>query len=516
MMCPSCGGSNFAWARQCDHCGRPLRGDSRSSTPGLTQPDRQVEHQELDLRTHALEDVPGKTVAINGVRYTILKSTRVSRQPNVCVFPLRHQTTLMVHFELKVFRCTPGSAAYESVKARGLRTFREKAPLSTDKDPGAVYFVIEEIYEQNGGLLGLQRAFTDHPGPAYHAARMARAISLLNEGRHVDAIREFDRILELNPNHNAALCNKGVCLARSGDVSGAVDLFSRCIELDANDPAPYQNAALFLSGSGRVEAATKILKKSLNRYAGDFGTWMLLIRIAIENDTLDLVHEIVESGMTLIADTEIGGRLRPELERSRARWIRYCAALEQAIPAQMSQAWDDAVRLLDQTIPLSRRNALAELNRCICLFHKNEIEASVQGLRQCAHRLDGNAALAAALLLLLGSADLGKWDVARGIALGFHRRVETVSQLPRIPVVVKHAQASAPAPMFFGADCIEDPRIGRIVSTLSKMPAFIQCDAADVKALDELRERYEQLAAMSFPALEPRTPQPDTGSSKPH
>ena len=85
MKCTKCGGSNFNWVSNCDHCGHLLTADGGVSTSGMATPDPRVADVLLDLRKHALEDIPGKSVTVNGVSYTILKSSRLSRQRNVSV-----------------------------------------------------------------------------------------------------------------------------------------------------------------------------------------------------------------------------------------------------------------------------------------------------------------------------------------------------------------------------------------------------------------------------------------------
>jgi len=297
------------------------------------------------------------------------------------------------------------------------------------------------------------------------------------------------------------------------------------MELDPNVTTSYENAAVFLAGSGRPEAATAILAKGLRRYAGEFGTWMFLVQLATEYDTLALVDDVVERGMTLVADSKVGRRLRPRIEESRARWQRYCATLEQAVRLQLSKQWDEALQLLAQSAALSKRNAVAELNCCICLFQKGDFEASFRRTQACQFRLDGNHQRAAALLLLLGAAGLQKWDVARAVALDFHSRFPTPQDLPLIPTAAKHPHAAV-LPMFptgtavFGAaDSIEGPVVDRILMTLATMPTKIGCSAEQLEALAELRTRYLQREAMHLAPTDRNSPEIfdlDSGSSRPH
>jgi tetratricopeptide (TPR) repeat protein len=523
MKCPNCGASNFDWARKCDDCGHRFRVEQRSTTPSAAAQGEPIVVETLDLQRHAANDIPGKTISINGAAYEILPAIRAIR--GATVYALRHQRSRLVTFELKVFSCAAGSHEYDEIKRRGREVFREKVVFSTERDPGANAFVVEEIYEQNGGLVGLQRSFSTHPGPEYYETQMKKAATLINENRIADAIQEYDRVLALNPNHIAALGNKGVCLGRIGDIAGAARLFVQCIELDPNETTSYHNAATFLAGSGRPESATAILAKGLNRYAGEFGTWMLLVRLATEYDTLALVDDVVERGMTLVADSEAGRGLRQRIDESRIRWQRYCAALEQATRMQLSKQWDEALQLLAQAAALSKRNAVAELNCCICLFQKGDLDASFRRTQACQFRLDGNHNRAAGLLLLLTAAGLQKWDVARAVALDFHRRFTTLQDLPLVPAAAKHAHG-AELPMFpsrtavFGAaDLIEELGADRVLLTFATIPTRIDCNAEQVTALAQLGERYKQRAAMRMAPTDSNSPEIselDSGSSRPH
>src|SRR6186713_2883564 len=155
MTCAHCGQSNFGWARRCDHCGRPL---TDRAVPGTGVPSRASEPP------RPADDIEGRTFTFNGVSYTARPRSRQLKDADV--YPLRHLQSELVVFEMKVFHSEPGTPEYEEVQGRPPRSFRTQAELSAVQGAGA-RVVFEEIYEQNGRLLGLQRAYREHPGPAY-------------------------------------------------------------------------------------------------------------------------------------------------------------------------------------------------------------------------------------------------------------------------------------------------------------------------------------------------------------
>src|SRR5687768_14392616 len=115
MQCPHCGRNNFNWARRCDHCRQPMTGarvTAPASSSGTGSPASAV-------------DITGRTLTFNGVSYTAL--SRIRQLNDADVYPLRHQQSELVVFEVKVFRCEPGTALYEDIKRRAHSSFRTKA-----------------------------------------------------------------------------------------------------------------------------------------------------------------------------------------------------------------------------------------------------------------------------------------------------------------------------------------------------------------------------------------------------
>jgi tetratricopeptide (TPR) repeat protein len=445
----------------------------------------------LDLRRHDLEDVPGKTVFINCVPYTILDLIGQGGEANV--YRIRNQRTQEVLFVLNVFLFTPEAPEYEAIRHRGDQTFQSKAYSSSDRDPSAKGFLSLEIYEQNGGLLGFQRYVGRVRDPEEYQVEMSKAGNLTSEGRDPDAVQIFNEVLAHNPNHVSAMCSKGVCLGRAGDIPGGLQLFLRCIELEPNMTVPYHNAGIFLVNSGRPEDAIQILNQALDRYAADFETWLMLVNISTEYDGTELVDDIIDWGLKLISKAKISEHLRARIEESMARSEHYRLAFERAVSAQSSQHWDDAMPYFEEAIAASKRNAIAQLNFCICLFHKGRIKESVQRLRTILHRIHGAPAFASGALLLVGWAHLGEWDTVRFIALDFYRRFERPADLPRIPLLATYDC------------CLELPNVDRIVSTLSAIPSHLQCPASDMKAFEDLRKKYQQLAATEFTVMDEKT-----------
>ncbi len=82
-------------------------------------------------------------------------------------------------------------------------------------------------------------------------------------GRVSEAIAEYRRALERNPNHRDALNNLGVDLARQGDLAQAVRQFERLVAVDPDNPDAHTNLGGVLLARGAREAAGQAFREAL-------------------------------------------------------------------------------------------------------------------------------------------------------------------------------------------------------------------------------------------------------------
>jgi tetratricopeptide (TPR) repeat protein len=486
MTCPSCSQNNFKWARRCDHCGRPLTGAAAPVSAGA--PAR-------NERGQSAVDIEGRTFTFNGVSYTALARSRQLKDADV--YPLRHQQSELVVFEMKAFRCDPGSPLYEDVKGRPAGSFRTKAMLSTS-DTSAAHLVIEEIYEQDGRLLGLQRAYREHPGPAYHEARMASAEELFQKRQFSEAVAVYDAVLALNPHHAVALQNKGLALMNGGKAEGLL-CFEQCVGIDANMAEPQINQASYLAVMGKPEQATSTLARLLKRYPWSFDHWLALVHMASTEDTLDLAEHLIEPGLAALAGVPVGDRVRAAMDESRTRWRAYVSELERARSQQMAQQWADALETLTRCSTLSRRHAVASLNRAICLYHLSDMKACRDTLRPNYHRLlDKSHGLASMLLWMLSAASLGDWQEAMAFVSAFEQHIGAglaVIEMPRVPVA---AMPSPPPPggsLIAAGSVLEAWDVAPILTALTALAARPECQAK-ARTIVAVMAAYTQLASL--------------------
>ena len=76
----------------------------------------------------------------------------------------------------------------------------------------------------------------------------AIGVALISENRYEEAIKYYDKILEVNPDHVKALSNKGISLAWLQEWSEAEELIFRAVELEPENKLAQSTMYQFLSG----------------------------------------------------------------------------------------------------------------------------------------------------------------------------------------------------------------------------------------------------------------------------
>jgi tetratricopeptide (TPR) repeat protein len=440
--------------------------------------------------------IEGRTLTFNGVSYIALARSRQLNDADA--YPLRHQQSELVVFEVKVFRCEPGTATYDEVKARPPRSFRTKAEMSTLENSGA-HLVVEEIYEQDGHLLGFQRAYREHPGPAYHAEKMAEAQALFQKRQFAEAVTVYDAILALNPYHAVALGNKGLALMNSGDVAGSLTCFERCVGIDVNMAEPQMNMAACLAVTGQAERATLTLARLLKRYPWSFECWMPLVHMATTEDTLDLAQRFIDPGLSALTGVPVGDRVRAAMEESRTRWQAYLSTLERARSQQIAQRWGEAIEPLASCSGISPRHAVASLNLAICQYHVSDMTACRNTLMANHHRLfDQSHRLTSLLLWLLSAVPLGDWQGAMAVVSGFHEHLAAgtaIVEMPRVPVAVMPHASRGHGASLAAASSLETLDVAPILAALTALAGRPECQR-NVGTIEAVVAAYKQLASL--------------------
>ncbi|MEK7795174.1 MAG: tetratricopeptide repeat protein [Candidatus Hydrogenedentota bacterium] len=81
----------------------------------------------------------------------------------------------------------------------------------------------------------------------------ARGNELFDAEQHRDALRFYNRVLELNPEHIDALCNAGLCYRLLGFPEKAVESYERALRFAPVDMTILQNYVIALQSAGMYE-----------------------------------------------------------------------------------------------------------------------------------------------------------------------------------------------------------------------------------------------------------------------
>jgi protein O-mannosyl-transferase len=87
--------------------------------------------------------------------------------------------------------------------------------------------------------------------------------ALLQKGQVDEALEQFQKALEINPNYAQANYNLGLALFQKGQVDGAVAKHKKAVEINPNYPEAHNNLGNALLQKGQVDEALEQFQKAL-------------------------------------------------------------------------------------------------------------------------------------------------------------------------------------------------------------------------------------------------------------
>ncbi|MDA0702779.1 MAG: tetratricopeptide repeat protein [Proteobacteria bacterium] len=111
----------------------------------------------------------------------------------------------------------------------------------------------------------------DHPSlPGRLTAKdaFAKAMEDYRAGRHGDAARLFEALVEAVPEHAAACENLGVARQALGDAAGAEEAYRKAAEIDPRNASPHFNLGTLLGALLRTEEAVECYRAAVERDPG--------------------------------------------------------------------------------------------------------------------------------------------------------------------------------------------------------------------------------------------------------
>ena len=96
-----------------------------------------------------------------------------------------------------------------------------------------------------------------------------RGIKLLKEGKADEAIAEFQKAVQLDPNYTPARQNLGYAYDRQGRSEEAMVHYQKAVELDPKSPVVYNNLGVLYDKERRYDEAMAEFEKALRVNPGD-------------------------------------------------------------------------------------------------------------------------------------------------------------------------------------------------------------------------------------------------------
>ncbi|MEO0949284.1 MAG: tetratricopeptide repeat protein [Cyanobacteria bacterium J06641_5] len=112
--------------------------------------------------------------------------------------------------------------------------------------------------------------------------------SLFAEGKYEDALAEYDRALEIDPNRPQVWLGRGRVQQKLKQLEDALESYDRAIEIQPEYAAAYRNRGLVLRASDRPEAAIESLQKAADLFAAQG-------REELAEAILNVINKIKES-----------------------------------------------------------------------------------------------------------------------------------------------------------------------------------------------------------------------------
>jgi serine/threonine protein kinase len=119
-----------------------------------------------------------------------------------------------------------------------------------------------------------------------------KAFSLASLGDHGEAIKYYDRVLELEPSNSDAWNNRGSCCKKLGKVQDALQCYENAIHVQPYNASAWSNKGNALSALGKYTEAIVSLNRAIEVDPANESAWL---NKALVEDRLGLVREAVSS-----------------------------------------------------------------------------------------------------------------------------------------------------------------------------------------------------------------------------
>jgi tetratricopeptide (TPR) repeat protein len=134
------------------------------------------------------------------------------------------------------------------------------------KEPSARYQTFSELRNDLDILLRKKAGVSVSPQDVQTLEAWElynKAFSLSSLGHLEEAVAQYTKVLELQPDNTDALNNKGVCLRKLGRAEEALVCYDRAVEVDKRNASAWSNKGNCLYALGRFPEALTALTRAI-------------------------------------------------------------------------------------------------------------------------------------------------------------------------------------------------------------------------------------------------------------
>ncbi len=135
--------------------------------------------------------------------------------------------------------------------------------------------------------------------PQYAKAWFYKGFALGEFERHEEALRAYEKAIEMNRQYAKAWYAKGVALAKVGKHEETKEAYEKAIEIDPKNALAYTNLGELFFKFGNLKEASEKIEKALNINGRLVSAWSLQGRIKIEQKAYDAASEAFKKAMYL-------------------------------------------------------------------------------------------------------------------------------------------------------------------------------------------------------------------------
>lgn len=186
-----------------------------------------------------------------------------------------------------------------------------------------------------------------------------RGVALCQLERHEEAIEMFDRMLEINQNHIEALNNKGLALLQLEKYEEAIEMCNKLLEINPQDQLALNRKGFALSQLGKYEeineTCNSILKTNPKNYAAQEGKEFVLF----EQEKYEEVIKIYDEALKINPEDSV-------------------ALLRKGVALSRLGKYEEAVEMYNRALEVNPADWGAFMNKGLTLFDLEKYEEAIE------------------------------------------------------------------------------------------------------------------------------------------